>query len=174
MGKTQQNFAVMFADVAGSTALYERLGDSIASQMIGDAIHLVSEIIQNHQGVIVKTIGDEVMCRFPNADTAIQCACHIHEIMENQPVKNGVGLVFSIGVHWGIAILQEDGDIFGDVVNVSAKMARVAKARQIITTDITQRNLTSPVLLDKCREIDTMHIKGRSEPVTIFALDGAE
>lgn len=168
MGKTQQNFAVMFADVAGSTALYERLGDSIASQMIGDAIHLVSEIIQNHQGVIVKTIGDEVMCRFPNADTAIQCACHIHEIMENQPVKNGVGLVFSIGVHWGIAILQEDGDIFGDVVNVSAKMARVAKARQIITTDITQRNLTSPVLLDKCREIDTMHIKGRSEPVGIY------
>lgn len=168
MGRTQQNFAVMFADVAGSTGLYDRLGDSIASQMIGDAIQLVCELIRQNQGVVVKTIGDEVMCRFPDADSAISCACQIHETMDNQPIRNGVGLMFSIGVHWGTAILEDDGDIFGDVVNLASKVAKLAKARQIITTDTTQRSLTQPELIEKCREMDRMHIKGRSEPVTLY------
>jgi len=168
MGKTQQNFAVMFADVAGSTRLYERLGDSIANQMIGDAIKLASEIIKKHDGVVIKTIGDEVMCRFPSADKAILCACDINETMENQPIKNGVGLVFSIGVHWGTAILQDDGDIFGDVVNLASKMAKLAKARQIITTGTTQRCIISKELQSKFREIEKMHVKGRTEPVSIY------
>lgn len=168
MGKTQQNFAVMFADVAGSTRLYERLGDSIANQMIGEAIAQASGIIKKHHGIIVKTIGDEVMCRFFNSDQAISCACEINETMENLPIKNGVGLFFSIGVHWGTAIMQEDGDIFGDVVNLASKMAKVAKSRQIITTGTTQRCLTSKGLASKCREIEQIHVKGRTEPVSIY------
>jgi len=168
MGKTQQNFAVMFADVAGSTQLYEKVGDSIANQMIGDAIKLASDIIINHHGTIVKTIGDEVMCRFVDANQALRCACEINETMEKQPVRNGVGLFFSIGVHWGTAILQDDGDIFGDVVNLAAKIAKKAKSRQIITTDTTHRCLTSKALKSKCHQLEPIHVKGRSEAVPIF------
>jgi len=166
MGRTQQNFAVMFADVAGSTGLYDRLGDSIASQMIGYAIELVCGVIKQNQGVVVKTIGDEVMCRFPDADSAIRCACQIHETMDNQPIRNGVGLMFSIGIHWGTAILQDDGDIFGDVVNCASKVAKLAKARQIITTDTTQRSLTLSEVIEKCREMARMHIEARSQTGT--------
>ena len=168
MDKTQQNFAVMFADVARSTQLYEQLGDSTANKMISDAIQLASDIIREHQGTVVKTIGDEVMCRFSDTTQAVQCACTIHEIMENQPIKNGVGLSFRIGLHWGPALLQDDGDIFGDAVNLAARMAGVAKARQTITTDITQCRLNSTPLLSKCREIDRIHVKGKAESVSII------
>jgi len=168
MGRTQQNFAVMFADVVGSTRLYERLGDSIASQMIADAINIASNIIHKYHGTIVKTIGDEVMCRFVDANQALRCACEINETMEKQPVRNGVGLFFSIGIHWGTAILEDDGDIFGDVVNLAAKIATVAKSRQIIITGTTQRCLTSKDLQSKCHEVEPIHVKGRSDIVPIF------
>lgn len=168
MDKTQQNFAVMFADVAKSTQLYEQLGDNVANKMISDAIQLASDIVKEHQGIVVKTIGDEIMCRFSDTDQAILCACTIHEVIENQPIKHGVGLSFRIGLHWGPALLQDDGDIFGDAVNLAARMAGVAKARQTITTDITQNRLSSTQLLSKCREIDRIHVKGKAEPVSII------
>ncbi len=168
MDKTQQNFAIMFADVAGSTRLYERLGDRTANQMIGGAIKLASTLIKKHQGIIVKTIGDEVMCRFSSADNAVLCACDIHETMEQQPIQNGVGLVFRIGINWGPAILEKDGDIFGDAVNLAARMAGVAKARQIITTEFTQNKLTNISLISKCREIDCVNVKGKSRAISII------
>lgn len=168
MDKTQQNFAVMFADVAGSTRLYERLGNQIANKMIGGAINLASGIISHHQGVVIKHIGDEVMCRFSNADNALQCACEIHETMEKQPVEQGVGLVFRIGINWGAAILQADGDIFGDAVNLAARMAGVAKARQIITTEFIKQKLSTAALVSKCREIDCIHVKGKTKAISII------
>ncbi len=168
MDKTQQNFAIMFADVAGSTRLYERLGDQVANQMINGAIDIASTITKKHQGVIVKTIGDEVMCRFASADNAVLCACEIHETMEKQPIRNGVGLVFRIGINWGPAILQKDGDIFGDAVNLAARMAGVAKARQVITTEFTYNKLTNITLMSKCREIDCTHVKGKVDAISII------
>jgi len=168
MDKTQQNFAVMFADVAGSTQLYERLGDTSANQVIDDAISLVSGIITNHNGVIVKTIGDEVMCRFSTADDSLRCACEIDDKIDQQPTNYGIRLMFRIGIHWGPALLKEDGDIFGDAVNVAARMAGLAKARQIITTDITRDHLSSASLISQCRELDRIQVKGKSEPVSII------
>lgn len=167
MDKTQQNFAVMFADVAGSTRIYERLGDSAANQLIGSALQIASGIITHYQGVIVKTIGDEIMCRFSDSDLAIQCACDIHETMRDQPSHKGIVLSFRIGVHWGAALLQSDGDIFGDAVNLAARMAGVAKARQIIMTEMTYSRLTKAPLISKCRLIDHIQIKGKSSPVSI-------
>lgn len=167
MDKTQQNFAVMFADVAGSTRLYERLGDQIANQMISGAIKLAENLIKKNKGVVVKHIGDEVMCRFSSADNAVQCACEIHEIMEVQPIQHGIGLVFRIGINWGPALLREDGDIFGDAVNLAARMAGLAKARQIITTEFVKQRLTSLELQPKCREIDCTHVKGKVDAVSI-------
>ena len=167
MDKTQQNFAVMFADIVGSTRLYERLGDHVANQMINGAISIAASLIKTNKGVIVKHIGDEIMCRFSSADAAVLCACELHEKMQIQPVQHGVGLVFQIGINWGPAILQDDGDIFGDAVNLAARMAGIAKARQIITTEFIKQKLVSPELVSKCREIDYTHVKGKIKSISI-------
>jgi len=163
----QQNFAVMFADVAGSTRIYERLGDNIANELIDGAINQVSEVIAKHQGTVVKTIGDEVMCRFDTADQAISAACEIQEVMDKKPIEHGVILMFRIGLHYGPALLKDDGDIFGDAVNLAARMAGVAKARQIMTTDDTECELSSHNLSAKCREVDRINVKGKEAPIAI-------
>lgn len=168
MEETQQNFVVMFADIAESTHLYEKLGNTLASQMINKTLLIASSIIKNHKGVVVKTIGDEVMCRFSSINEALVCACALQETMEHQPIHHGVGLVFRMGLHWGPAILQEDGDLFGDAVNIAARMTDIAKPRQIIITEATQNELTDAELISKCREIDRIHVKGKSELISII------
>lgn len=168
MDEKQQNFVVMFADIAESTHLYEKLGNTLASQMINKTLLIASSLIKNRDGVVVKTIGDEVMCRFFSINEALACACELQETMEHQPIHHGVGLVFRIGLHWGPAILQDDGDLFGDAVNVAARMAEIAKPRQIITTSATQLELKDPAMIEKCREIDRVHVKGKSDPLSII------
>ncbi len=157
----------MFADVVGSTRIYERLGDNSASQLIVGALIRITEIINQHQGITVKTIGDEIMCRFNSADEAIACAVDIHKAIKQLPAHKGVMINFRIGVHWGPALLQSDGDIFGDAVNLAARMAGIAKSRQIITTEMTLSALTDKHLISMCREVDRLKVKGKSDPVSI-------
>ena len=167
--KTQHNFAVLFADVAGSTHMYEKFGDVKASKIINDVLELMFEIINQHDGVVIKTIGDEVMCRFPLADNAIETACEIHETLDTRPPSQEVQLAVRIGLHWGTALLQDDGDLLGDAVNVAARMTGIAQANQIITTEEAVSQL-NPVLKDKCREFDRAAVKGKSEEVIIYEM----
>jgi len=155
----------MFADVAGSTKLYEQLGDVIANSVISEVIELMQTSVVNNQGTVIKTIGDEVMCRFSSADNAANAAIQIQEKLELGMVQ-GTFVAVRIGFHTGPAILQEDGDIFGDSVNVAARMAGIAKGRQIILSKSTANSL-SPELCDKTRDFDKVHLKGKSEEVII-------
>lgn len=166
MSQPESHFAVMFADVSGSTRLYEALGDNDAKAIIGATVELMSEITRKHGGTVVKTIGDEVMCRFPKADAGILAACTIQETLEEQPpVRPGVKVAVRIGVHWGPALL-ENGDVFGDAVNVAARMAGIAKARQIITTEDTV-HILSPSLAGKARMFDRAPVKGKQAEMVI-------
>jgi len=169
MQSSQQNYAVLFADVAGSTRIYEKFGDTKASQVINDTLVLMSKTIARHSGYVIKTIGDEVMCRFPYADNAVEAACEIHETLERNPVNPDVQIAVRIGLHFGPALLQDDGDLLGDVVNVAARMTGIAKARQIITTSDTIANL-APMLKDKCREFDRASVKGKTEEIIIYEI----
>ena len=63
-----ENYTVMFADVAGSTKLYEELGDIVAKSVISEVMELMMESIREFSGIVIKTIGDEVMCRFQTSD----------------------------------------------------------------------------------------------------------
>jgi len=167
--KTQHNFAVLFADIAGSTHIYEKFGDAKASKIVNDVLELMSDIISQHEGVVIKTIGDEVMCRFLHAENAVDAACEIHETLDMRPPSQDVQLAVRIGLHWGPALLQEDGDLLGDVVNVAARMTGIAQARQIITTENAISQL-SPMLKDKCREFDRAAVKGKSDEVIIYEI----
>ncbi|NOT81289.1 MAG: adenylate/guanylate cyclase domain-containing protein, partial [Gallionella sp.] len=75
MPKQVEKLAVLFADVCGSTALYEKLGDGLARTLIADCLQTITEKALAHQGKITKTIGDEVMAVFPSAEDAFLAAC---------------------------------------------------------------------------------------------------
>ncbi|NOT82695.1 MAG: adenylate/guanylate cyclase domain-containing protein, partial [Gallionella sp.] len=75
MSRHVEKLAVLFADVCGSTALYEKLGDDQARKLIADCLQTITEKALAHQGKITKTIGDEVMAVFPSAEDAFLAAC---------------------------------------------------------------------------------------------------
>jgi len=158
----------MFADVAGSTKLYEELGDVIANQVVSEVLELMEKITIDNHGKVIKTIGDEIMSLFDSADDAANAAIQIQEKLEFGVVQ-GVYVAVRIGFHSGSAILQKDGDIFGDTVNTAARMAGIAKARQIILSKSTAQELTL-ALNQKTRDFDKVHVKGKAEVFDISEL----
>ena len=156
----------MFADVAGSTKLYEDVGDDKARAMISHAIESMTKSTEAMRGRVIKTIGDEIMCVFVDADSTVKAAYDIQETVSND-FTFGRALSIRIGAHFGPAILESDGDIFGDAVNVAARMAGIAKAGQIIITEDTVARLNDDLKADT-REFDRAPVKGKKEPMIIY------
>ena len=159
----------MFADVTGSTRLYEALGDDKANRIIAKVLDTMAKITADCQGHVIKTIGDEIMCRFSSANNAVRAAIACQESVSGSVHGEGVAISIKIGLHFGPAILTEDGDIFGDVVNVSARMTGIAKADQIITTRETVSLLDSD-LQDMSRQFDKTNVKGKLEQIVVYQI----
>jgi len=163
---TAAKFAILFADVSGSTALYEKLGDQRALAGIEAVLSELRKAIALHRGQVVKTIGDEVMAVFATADGAMQAACDMQTRIAGIPPTDNLRLAIRVGFHYGPAI-EDKGDFFGDAVNTAARMAGLAKGGQVITNSPTVDAL-SPLLRASTRDLDTMPVKGKQEEIRIF------
>jgi adenylate cyclase len=168
MSPKTKNIGIMFADVVGSTQLFELLGDDIARATIAETLELLTSVTNSHGGTVIKTIGDEVMCTFPEAGDSANAATEMHETLEdaNDMREEGPKIKIRIGMHFGPALL-EGGDVFGDAVNVAARMAAQAKGGQIITTKTTI-DLLDPITQATSRFVDRAPIKGKKEDIEIY------
>ena len=164
------NISIMFADIAGSTKLYDTLGDQAAREKVAASIDTMSKITSQNSGTVIKTIGDEVMCTFPTAEDAGTAAWEMQETFEEKAevCTDGSPVAIRIGMHFGPAIM-EGGDVFGDAVNIAARMAAQAKGRQIITTQDTLDKLP-PGMRASTRFVDHAPIKGKKEEIDIFEI----
>ena len=159
---------VLFADVSGSTKLYETVGDVEALKAIGRCLSFVRIACEGQGGRVVKTIGDEIMAVFPAPDQAAEAAAEMQARISEQPPVGRSRLAIRVGFHFGPAIAVE-GDVFGDSVNVAARMTALAKAEQVILSAATADAL-SPLLRARVREIDSLAVKGKQEEIGIFEL----
>lgn len=170
MGKQAANLSILFADISGSTRLYETLGDGVARGLVADCLGLLTEQVQRFGGTVIKTIGDEIMCTFERADQALEAAVGMQEgVMVDLPTRNPdtpTNMTIRVGLHFGPAIL-ESGDVFGHAVNVAARMAGLAKGGQIITTKETAERLP-PMLRAGTRHLDRIAVRGKSKDIDIF------
>lgn len=170
MAPKTTNLTIMFADISGSTRLYEVLGEGVARAKVAICLEMLTDVTERHRGTVIKTIGDEIMCTYPTAERAVTAACEMHELLEDElTVKTGQGpvsLALRIGLHHGPTILDA-GDVFGDAVNVAARMTSMSKGGQIITTQGTVEELP-PVLKASTRFIDRAPVKGKKETMDIF------
>jgi class 3 adenylate cyclase len=162
------NVVVLFADVSGSTKLYETVGDAEALKAIGSCLALVRIACEGQGGRVVKTIGDEIMAVFPAPDQAAEAAAEMQARISEQPPVGRSRLAIRVGFHFGPAIAVE-GDVFGDSVNVAARMAALAKAEQVILSAATADAL-SPLVRSRVREIDSLAVKGKQAEIGIFEL----
>lgn len=157
--------AVLFADISGSTALYEHVGDNLAKTLIDECLGVMREETARHQGRVVKTIGDELMCVFPDSDRCSLAAAGMQLAVSNLPIVGGVTRAVRVGFHSG-PILEAEGDVFGDTVNTAARLVGLAKAAQIITTSATVARM-SPLLQQSTRDIAALAIRGKGSDVQV-------
>ena len=160
MSKNELSLVIFFADITGSTTMYEKFGDHVAQQMVSDCLKVMISIVDKSGGSLIQTVGDEVMARFPTADTAFQAAVELQSAHQTSPVK------IRVGFHFG-SVIEKDGDYFGNVVNVAARMASRATANEIMTTEQTVE-LLSPANRQNVRYLSTATVKGKDELLSIF------
>ena len=159
MTQQQATLAVAFVDVRGSTALYETLGDRRARELTAAALALFTKGVELQGGTVIKLLGDGAMVTLPSAEAALLAS------IGSQEAQSGKQVGMGIGIQYGTVLLEQD-DVFGDAVNVAARLCGLAKAGEILTTADTVRHL--PMMLRALtRHIDTAIVKGRREPVAI-------
>jgi adenylate cyclase len=161
----QTTGCVLFADVSGSTKLYDSVGDAAAHAAIDLCVRLFAALTEQHGGRVVKTIGDEVMAVFPGAPEAGRAAVDIQLGMHEMAPVDKVRLGVRIGMHHG-PVVERDGDVFGDTVNLAARLTEMAASGQIITS-LETVDLLEPLQKMDCRSLYAIPVKGKEREVGI-------
>ena len=154
---------LLFADVSGSTKLFEQRGDVVARQLIAQILDGLSAICLRHDGRVVKTIGDEIMCAIPTALDGVDAAVSMQRHVASDPTCVANHLAIRIGLHYGECLVEDDGDVYGDAVNTAARMAKLAGREQIVTTATTVAGLRHAAV----RSLGTAQVSGKLQPIDI-------
>ena len=167
MGKDIE-LAILFADVVGSTRLYELMGDLRARDMVAICIDVMRTATEQHQGTVIKTMGDEVMATFADADQALNAAAQMQQqISRHSQLKvEGQPVALRIGCHFGPVVL-ENRDVFGATVHTANRMTSQAKAMQIMTTAQVVERL-APQWRAAVRQVDVATLKGQGNEVVLY------
>ena len=167
--------SVLFADVSDSTKLYETAGDAAAHAAIAQCLDALRGAVEAAGGRVVKTIGDEVMALFSAPDAAAGAAAAMHAAMETLPAATpasstggGMRLGVRIAFHCG-PMIQKDGDVFGDTVNLAARLVELAQKGQILTSEETAQAL-GPLFRAWTRKLYAIQVKGKAEEVGLCEL----
>ena len=161
----ENNGCVLFADVSGSTKLYEAVGDAAAHAAIDLCVKFFAAITEQHGGRVIKTIGDEVMSIFADPGSAAKAAVDIQLGVAQMAPVDKIRLGVRIGLHHG-PLVERDGDVFGDTVNLAARLTELAAKGQIITSMETTAKLDAMQRLD-CRSLYEIAVKGKEKDVAI-------
>jgi len=127
------DLAVLFADVVESTGLYRALGDVEALKVVSACLDAMTGVLPKYQGRLIKTLGDAVMCLFPDIDTAVSAAVEMQRVIGVlQPA--GVPVQIRAGVYGGAVVVGKD-DVYGDTVNVAAYLTDAAAPGQVLIAE---------------------------------------
>src|SRR2546428_8154963 len=151
---------VLFADVSGTTKRYETAGDAAALTAIGHCIERMRKAAESTGGRVVKTIGDEIMALFPSPDAAAGAASEMHATIEQLPEVGGAKLGVRVGFHSGPVIHRED-DVFGDTVNMAARLVEQAGEGHVITSPETAGPF-SPAVWVVPRPVYSLQVEGKA------------
>ena len=161
--------AILFADVVGSTQLYDKFGDTKASETVAACLSVMKDSTHEFNGTVIKTIGDEVMATFPDVDDAMSAAIMMQtQITADNKEEGRIPVSIRIGCHFG-PVVQEQNDIFGAAVHTANRMTSQAKARQVVISGETVKKM-SDKFKDQTRQIDVASVRGRIDEVALYEL----
>jgi len=181
------HLTVLFADLRGSTALFESLGNAQATSVVTQYMAAVGSAVARAKGQVVKTLGDGLMAVFSSSTAAVAASVQMHELIEDlpeldrpaspertfalEPLPGRRGLKLQVGVAWG-EVVSADGDYFGDAVNVAARLLDHAGDDETLITAEVMDGLPLPQRA-RFRRLDRVVLRGRAEPVEVFLAGGS-
>jgi class 3 adenylate cyclase len=171
------SLTVLFTDLKGSTELYERVGDLVAYDIVRKHFGVLAEVVRDHDGAIVKTIGDAVMATFSKPEDGLRAALAMHEAMARfNRGQQREEVMVKIGLHDGPCLavtLNERLDYFGQTVNIAARVQALAGTNSIfVTATIVERPGVQTLLGERHIEprSRTAELKGISGAVTVYEI----
>lgn len=161
--------AIVFADVVGSTQLYDKFGDTKASETVAQCLEVMKDATYQYNGTVIKTIGDEVMSTFATVEEAMGAAVMMQSRISSESKQDDrIPVSIRIGCHFG-PVVQEQNDIFGAAVHTANRMTSQAKARQIVISGGTVEKM-NPELKKQTRQIDVATVRGKLDEVALYEL----
>lgn len=154
--------AILFADIGGSTALYQRVGDAAAHQMIMDCLTAMRESVETAGGKLLRHVGDAVLASFTDCDSAFNAARAMHEAFRSSTLS------VRVGFHWGEAI-PDQGDVYGNAVNIAARVSSLANTDEIMVTQEVVSRLSAANVV-RAQLLDRISVRGVQEPLEIHRL----
>ncbi len=162
MVQAQQTLAILFADIAGSTELYETVGDVEAHRRVAESLSFMAQAVRVHEGAVLRTVGDSTLASFVSCDNALLAACTMQELHKQTP------LAVRVGFHFG-PVIPDKGDVYGNAVNIAARVASFAKTEEITATEFSVSRLSNENR-DRATLLDKIQVKGITEPVGVYRI----
>ncbi|MGX5802597.1 FHA domain-containing protein [Bradyrhizobium sp. Arg314] len=164
MDQERRLAAVLLADVVGTTPLYERIGDDAALLQVSCCLDAMRAIVAQHGGDFIYSKGDDVLSLFESPETALGAVCQISSQLTKGP------LIARIGLHFG-AVIRARGAVFGDVVNVTARLSTTANPGEVLISQSFFEALSAGSR-KALRLLDKMDFKGKQELFDVYTLGG--
>lgn len=172
------DLTVLFADLRGSTALFETLGNAEATSVVTHCVNALSRTVAETGGHVVKTLGDGLMAVFPLPPAAARAAAQMQEVLEaivsrgsERGASSGLRVLrLQVAIARG-EVVEMGGDCFGDAVNVAARLLdHAGDSETLVTVDVLQG--MSPDQRARFRSLDRLVLRGRVEPVEVHGAGG--
>jgi adenylate cyclase len=165
---------VVFADLTGSTGVFEQLGNEAATRVITGLTRWIGEVCVRHGGRVVKTLGDGVMAIFFDPSDAVDAVLHLQR--EHAPRRGrdpGQPLQLQVGLDCG-ELVEVAGDWFGDAVNVAARLSGLSGAREIWATDAVIERIRSLPPGARFHCLGVVPIRGKTQERNLYRIDWQE
>lgn len=166
---------VVFADLTGSTGVFESLGNALATKAITSITQWISDVCLSHGGRVVKTLGDGVLAVFPDALRAVDAVVEMQRVhyrrIEEQPDKLRMRL--QVGMAAG-ELIEVDGDCYGDAVNVASRLSDLSGPEEIWATDTVISQFESPREGTRFRSLGAISIRGKAESRVVYRIEWRE
>jgi serine/threonine protein kinase/AAA+ ATPase superfamily predicted ATPase len=168
--KFKKDVVIMFSDIVGSTRFYDQYGDIAGRAMVQRINKLMFPLIKEHSGSIVKTMGDGIMASFNSPLQSCECAVKMQEVLaEDNKSKSGDDKTsIRIALHFGKGVIEK-GDIYGDVVNVTARVEKHTKADQIVISQSLYKKIEKD-LNYQCINTGSVSLKGKADPIDLYQM----
>jgi adenylate cyclase len=163
---------VVFADLVGSTGIFERLGDETAGRFVTQLTGALSKTFEQHSGRVVKLLGDGLFVVFPEERDAFTACVAIQKRLQEKPVYpggDGKPVQMQMGMESG-EVVEIDGDCYGDAVNSAARLADLAGAEQILTTQRVREALSAQQQ-SELSSLGPMYLRGKNEVTEVYRVD---